>query len=85
MKLHHVFHKHNPDFKNNIQNHKKTMWLFLNNSDLRKKNMDKLVVTSKLNEVPVVMLNYWYDTNKTQSRKERHAYLSHFESKCYKN
>ena len=47
--------------------------------------MDKLVETSKLNKVLVARLNYWYDTNKTKSGKERRAYLSHFESNCYKS
>jgi predicted nucleic-acid-binding protein/DNA replication protein DnaC len=84
MKLHHVFYRNNADFKENIENHKKTMWLFSNNADVRKKNVDKLVETSKTNKVPVARLNCWYDTNKTQSGKERRAYLSHFDSSCYK-
>ena len=61
------------------------MWLFSNNADVRKKNVDKLVETSKSEKVPVARLNCWYDTNKTQSGKEKHAYLSHFDSSCYKS
>ena len=34
MKLHHVFYKVDKDFKDNIENHGKTMWLFSNNADV---------------------------------------------------
>ena len=84
MKLHYVFYRNNADFKQNVENHDKTMWLFSNNADVRKKNVDKLVETSKTNKVPVARLNCWYDTNKTQSGKERRAYLSYFDKSCYK-
>ena len=84
MKLHYVFYRNNADFKQNVENHDKTMWLFSNNADVRKKNVDKLVETSKTNKVPVARLNCWYDTNKTQGGKERRAYLSHFDKNCYK-
>lgn len=53
MKLHHVFYRHNPDFKHNIENHGKTMWLFSNNKDIRKMSVHKLVETSKQNKIPV--------------------------------
>ena len=79
------FYKVDKEFKNNIENHKKTMWLFSNNNDVRNKNVDKLVKISKRNNLPVARLNYWYDTNKTQSGKERRVYTSHFDSKCYKS
>ena len=85
MKLHYTFYRHNPNFKKNIEHHDKTMWLFSNNADVRKKNVDKLVKTSKSGKVPVARLNCWYDTNKTQNGKERHTYLSHFDSNCYKS
>ena len=52
---------------------------------IRKNNVDKLVETSKLKEVPVARLNFWYNANKTQSIKERRAYLSNFESKSINN
>ena len=61
------------------------MWLFSNNNDVRKKNVDKLVKISKRNKLPVARLNCWYNTNKKQSGKERRAYTSHFDSKCYKS
>ena len=59
------------------------MWLFSNNVDVRKNNVDKLVSTSKTNEVPVARLDCWYDTNKLQNGKERHARRSHFDPKAY--
>ena len=37
MKLHHVFYKVDTNFKDTIENHKKTMWLFSNNDDVKKK------------------------------------------------
>ena len=85
MKLHHAFYRHNQDFKKHIEHHDKTMWLFSNNTEVRKKNVSKLVETSKSEKVPVARLNCWYDTNKTQSGKEKRAYLSHFDSSCYKS
>ena len=36
MKLHNVFYKVDKDFKDNIENREKTMWLFSNNADVRK-------------------------------------------------
>ena len=43
MKLHHVFCRHNPDFKHNTENHDKTMWLFSNNADTRKRMSTSLL------------------------------------------
>ena len=37
MKLHHVFYKVDKEFKGKIEKHKRTIWLFLNNNDVRKK------------------------------------------------
>ena len=37
MKLHHVFYKVDKEFKDKIENHKKTMWLFTNKKDVREK------------------------------------------------
>ena len=73
MKLHHVFYKSDSTFKDEIENHEKTMWLFSNNADVRKKNVDKLVSTSKTKGVPVARLDCRYNTNKLQNGKERHA------------
>ena len=84
MKLHHVFYKVDKDFKDNIENHEKTMWLFSNNADVRKKNVDKLVQKSKDSRVPVARLDCWYETNKLQNNKERHAIQSHFDTNSYK-
>ena len=42
MKLHHVFYRADKEFKQKIENHKKTMWLFSNNNDVKRKNVDKL-------------------------------------------
>jgi hypothetical protein len=85
MKLHHVFYKVDKEFKDKVENHEKTMWLFSNNNDVRKKNVDKLVEISTRNKLPVARLNCWYDTNKKQGGKERRVYRSHFDSKCYKS
>ena len=63
MKLHHVLYKVDKDFKENVENLKKTMSLFSNNADV-KKNVDKLVQMSKASTVPVARLDCWYETNK---------------------
>ena len=84
MKLRHVFYKVDKDFKDNIENHEKTMWLFSNNAVVRKKNVDKLVQKSKDSRVPVARLDCWYETNKLQNNKERHAIQSHFDTNSYK-
>ena len=83
MKLHHVFYKSDSTFKDKIENHEKTMWLFSNNADVRKKTVDKRVSTSKTKGVPVARLDCWYDTNKLQNEKERHARRGHFDPKAY--
>ena len=59
MKLHHVFYKVDKEFKDKIENHDQTIWLFSNNNDTRKKNVDKLVKISKRNTLPVARLNCW--------------------------
>ena len=61
------------------------MWLFSNNADVKKKNVDKLVQLSKANTVPVARLDCWYETNKLQNGKERHAVRSHFDTNSYKS
>ena len=58
---------------------------FSNNNDVRKKNVDKLVKISKANKLPLARLDCWYDTNKTQSGKERHVCTSNFDSNWYKS
>ena len=45
MKLHHVFYRSDSTFKKIIEDHKKTIWLFTNNNDVRKHNVDKLSKT----------------------------------------
>ncbi len=85
MKLHTVFHRNNSTFKQEVEGHDRTMFLFSNNIDVRKKNVDKLVETSKSNKVPVARLDCWYDTNKQQNvAKERRIFQSHFDATCYK-
>lgn len=83
MKLHSVFYRADKQFKEKIENHKKTMWLFAKNTQVRDKNRDKLVDTSVKAKVPVARLDCWFDTNKLQNGTERHAVRSHFESNSY--
>lgn len=85
MKLHTVFHRNNSAFKKDVEDADHTMFLFSNNIEVRKKNVDKLVETSKSNKVPVARLDCWYDTNKQQNvTKERRIFQSHFDPNCYK-
>ena len=83
MKLHHHFYRLDPKFKDKIENHKKTMWLYSKVRQVQNKNRDMLVETSKKNQVPVAKLDCWYETFKTQNGQERHAIRSHFDSKSY--
>ena len=85
MKLHHAFYGVDKEFKDKIENHERTIWLFSNNYDVKKKNVDKLVEIAKANKLPVVRLNCSYNTDKKQSGKERHAYTLHFDSKSCKS
>ena len=85
MKLHHVFYRADKEFKQEIENHNKTMWLFSNNNDVKRKNVDKLVEVSTNNNLPVARLKCWYDTKKTQGGKERNVYKSHFDINGYKS
>jgi len=79
MKLHHTYYKHDETFKKEIENHDKTMWLYTKNIQVSDKNRDKLVETSKKNNVPVARLNCCYDTNKLQNISDRVPVRSHFE------
>lgn len=84
MNLHTTFHKHNEEFKNNVENNNKTMWLFTNNKDVDKKNDEQLVLTSSKNKTPVALINCWFDTVKTQSgSKDKIPYRSHFDIDQY--
>ena len=85
MKLHHVFCRADKEFKQEIENHKKTMWLFSNNNDVKRENVDKLIEVSTNNNLPVARLKCWYDTKKTQGGKERNVYKSHFDINGYKS
>ena len=64
MELHHVLNRSDSTFKKSIEDHEKTMWLFTNNDDVRKKNVDKHVKTSKDKKVPVARLDCSYNTKK---------------------
>lgn len=83
MKLHSTFYKADKQFKDKIENHERTMWLFAKRRQVADKNRDKLVETSVKAEVPVARLDCWFDTNKLQNGAERHAIRSHFESNSY--
>ncbi len=61
------------------------MWLFSDNNEVMKKNVDKLVKISTRNKLSVVRLNCWYNTNEKEGGKERRIYRSHFDSNSYKS
>ena len=83
MKLHTTFYDTDKAFTERITNHKKTMYLYTNNKDKDAKNSEKLVETSKKNDVPVARLDCWYETNKLQDGNRRRAILSHFDRNTY--
>ena len=85
MKLHHAFYRVDKEFKHKVENHEKTIWLFSNNNDVRKKHVDKLVEVSTYDKLPVASLKCWYNTNGKQGEKQRSVYKSHFDSNCYKS
>ena len=48
-----------------------------------RKNRQKLVECSNRDKVPVARLDCYYETNKTQNGKERHAIRSHFDQSSF--
>jgi hypothetical protein len=80
MKIHHVFYMFDKEIKDKIENHDRKMWLFSNNNDVTKKNVDKLVKISKRNKLPVARLYCWYDRNKKQPIQYRYFFPTGF---CY--
>jgi len=85
MNLHlHHYDDHDKDFVTSIETHPKTMWLFTKNEDKDDKNVQKLIETSKTNNVPVARLDSFLGTNKQQgSLEKRCAIKSHFERDSY--
>ena len=55
----------------------------LKNRQVAAKNRDKLVETSKKDNVPVARLDCCYGTNKTQNGNKRHAIRSHFDQTSF--
>ena len=53
MKLHHVFYRVDTEFKHKVENHKKTMWLFSNNNDVRKKTWINLLRFQQITTSPL--------------------------------
>ena len=51
MKLHHTFYRVDKEFKDKIENHERTMWVFSKNNHVRKKNIDKLIKILKANKL----------------------------------
>ena len=81
MKLHLTFHDSNKEFMDKIQNDPKTMFLYTTNDEKDKKNVSKLVETSKEMKVPVARLNCWWENHKLQNGSVRHARKTHFDRK----
>ena len=57
MKLHHVFYRVDKEFKHKVENHEKTMWLFSNNNDVRKKTWINLLRFQQITTSPLQGLN----------------------------
>ena len=83
VKLHSSYWELDAQFKKNIEHHDKTMWLYCRRQDVSDKNRDKLIETSRKDEVPVARLNCWYDTNKLQNKIKRRAVRSHFDMNSF--
>ena len=83
IKLHHSYYRNDREFKERIENHKKTMFLYSKRKQVADKNRDKLIETSKNKKVPVARMDCWYKTNKQQNKKERRAYRSHFDMQSF--
>lgn len=83
MKLHESYYRSNKKFKDKIENNEKTMWLFSKRRQVAEKNRQKLVECSNRDKVPVARLDCYYETNKTQNGKERHAIRSHFDQSSF--
>ena len=59
------------------------MWLFTNNNDVRKRNFDKLVKTSKYNKVFVARLEFACNTRKFHNGREISYRQSHIDPNTY--
>ena len=70
MKLHYGFYRHNEYFKQNIEHHKKTMWLFSGNANVRRKMSTSLSKLLSQGRFPLQGLNVGTTQTKHKAAKK---------------
>ena len=83
IKLHHNWYSADEKFKQKIENHEKTMWLFTKRQQVEEMNRKRLISMSNSTNVPVARLDAHFDTNKQQNMKENRAIRSHFDNSSF--
>jgi len=83
--LHLVYYEHDKEFMTNLKHNSKTMWLYAKNADKDKTNMDMLIQTSRVNDVPVARLDCHYETNRVPKSDHQQPTVctSHFDIRSY--
>jgi len=83
--LHLVYYEHDKEFMTNLKHNSKTMWLYAKNADKDKTNMDMLIQTSRVNDVPVARLDCHYETNRVpkSDHQQPTVCMSHFDIRSY--
>jgi hypothetical protein len=83
--LHLVYYEHDKEFMTNLKHNSKTMWLYAKNADKDKTNMDMLIQTSRVNNVPVARLDCHYETNRVpkSDHQQPTVCMSHFDIRSY--
>ena len=83
--LHLVYYEHDKEFMTNLKHNSKTMWLYAKNADKDKTNMDMLIQTSRVNNVPVARLDCHYETNcvPKSDHQQPTVCMSHFDIRSY--
>ena len=83
--LHLVYYEHDKEFMTNLKHNSKTMWLYAKNADKDKTNMDMLIQTSRMNNVPVARLDCHYETNRVpkSDHQQPTVCMSHFDIRSY--
>ena len=83
--LHLVYYEHDKEFMTNLKHNSKTMWLYAKNTDKDKTNMDMLIQTSRVNNVPVARLDCHYETNRVpkSDHQQPTVCMSHFDIRSY--
>jgi len=80
MGLHLFYHDGDDEWKQMIENHPKTMWLYARNEEKDNKNIERLVKLSRERKVPVARLECQWISNRVQYKGPSRVNKSNFSS-----